>query len=312
VTDTESPVTMLVDVEALHDPRVVELARRLGWSRRETVGALLDVWTLCYQSQETSLRDADIDIAAARDGFAVALREASLARADGDLTYVRGAQRALENVESSNARAGARRARTPRARRARTRGVRTRAYGSPSEYGGEVLQGGEDLHSGQGDTEDTDTDLQEGGAIANARGARVPREQIRRVTDAFQSRWEATYRTKPRWAGREFRNIKALIRSHGANEVVRRVHVMFDDPPPWMTPPLTLNTFVAQFDAFVMRGDDARRAHDASRPPAKHGRHDPDPARPRDTRTPQEVHRDSLRARGLGEDGEPLPPWELP
>lgn len=69
-----------VDDAALTDPRVRKLGRALGISHHEALGRLLPVWMLCYHRRSSELEIEDIDIASERDGFAVAMVQASLAR----------------------------------------------------------------------------------------------------------------------------------------------------------------------------------------------------------------------------------------
>ena len=80
-----------VDDSLLRDPRVVRLARACGWSRRETIGALLDVWAVCYDRVSPSLELADIDIAADREGFGELMIGAGLAAVDSGRVRVSGA-----------------------------------------------------------------------------------------------------------------------------------------------------------------------------------------------------------------------------
>jgi hypothetical protein len=71
---------MSIDDRALRDPRILRLARLTGWSRRETIGALLDVWAVCYDRETPLLLPQDIDIAAEADGFSAKMVEVELAR----------------------------------------------------------------------------------------------------------------------------------------------------------------------------------------------------------------------------------------
>lgn len=71
---------MSIDDSALRDPRVLRLAKRLGWSRRETIGALLDVWAVAYDRATDLLPQEDIDIAAECDTFACDMERVGLAR----------------------------------------------------------------------------------------------------------------------------------------------------------------------------------------------------------------------------------------
>lgn len=83
---------MSVDDSALRDPRVLRLARAVGWSRRETLGALLDVWAIAYDRAVAVIPEEDLDIAAERDGFARAMEVVGLAVAEPEGFRLRGAE----------------------------------------------------------------------------------------------------------------------------------------------------------------------------------------------------------------------------
>lgn len=70
---------MSIDDSFLRDPKVMRLAKRVGWSRRETMGALLDVWAVSYDRATAVLPAEDIDIAAQQDNFACDLIVVGLA-----------------------------------------------------------------------------------------------------------------------------------------------------------------------------------------------------------------------------------------
>jgi len=63
----------------LRDGRVKLLAARLGWSRRETMGALLDVFAAAYDRASDILSSDDIDTAAELAGFTDAMVSVDLA-----------------------------------------------------------------------------------------------------------------------------------------------------------------------------------------------------------------------------------------
>jgi len=95
---------MSIDDKLLRDPRVLRLARALGWSRRETVGALLDVFAVAYDRERDVLPSADIDIAAEREGFADLMFEVDLAEQVRGRVRIKGAKERIEYlVSKSNA-----------------------------------------------------------------------------------------------------------------------------------------------------------------------------------------------------------------
>lgn len=83
---------MSVDDSALRDPRVLRLAKKVGWSRRETLGALLDVWATCYDRASAFAEAEDIDATAQCDGFAAALCKVGLADDSPAGVRVRGVE----------------------------------------------------------------------------------------------------------------------------------------------------------------------------------------------------------------------------
>lgn len=91
---------MSIDDSALRDPRVLRLAKRLGWSRRETLGALLDVWAVAYDRADSVLPQEDIDIAAEQDNFSCDLVLVGLAtQVDGGVR-LRGAEDRIEYLNA--------------------------------------------------------------------------------------------------------------------------------------------------------------------------------------------------------------------
>lgn len=84
---------MSIDDKFPRDPRVVRLGKALAWSRRETIGALIDVFQIAYDREIDVLPEADIDTAAERDGFTVAMIEVGLAeRMRGGGVRIKGAK----------------------------------------------------------------------------------------------------------------------------------------------------------------------------------------------------------------------------
>lgn len=70
---------MSVDDAVLRDPRIDILAKLTGWSRRETLGCLIEIWAVCYDRVDHSLGVKVIDMIAKAEGFAQLMLEAELA-----------------------------------------------------------------------------------------------------------------------------------------------------------------------------------------------------------------------------------------
>jgi len=102
---------MSVDDSFLRDPRVKKLAKLCGWSRRETMGALLDVWAVAYDRAQPTIPAEEIDLAAELDGFTAKMVEAGLAQRtpggrgggyDGDV-WISGVSKRVEYLAGARA-----------------------------------------------------------------------------------------------------------------------------------------------------------------------------------------------------------------
>lgn len=101
---------MSVDDSALRDPKMLRLCKLLGWRPRETVGALVYVWAICYDRETAIVEDpADIDTAADHDGFAEAMISVGLATAEEAGLRLRGVEKRiayLKDQRESGSRGG--------------------------------------------------------------------------------------------------------------------------------------------------------------------------------------------------------------
>lgn len=70
---------MSLDDAVLRDPRITLLSQLLGWSRRETLGCLIEIWAVCYDRVDSALGVKVINLIAQRDGFADLMLEVELA-----------------------------------------------------------------------------------------------------------------------------------------------------------------------------------------------------------------------------------------
>lgn len=82
---------MSIDDKFPRDPRVIRLGKRFGWSRRETMGALIDVFQIAYDRVQDIVPAEDIDTTAERDGFAAAMIEVDLAEQTRAGVRIKGA-----------------------------------------------------------------------------------------------------------------------------------------------------------------------------------------------------------------------------
>lgn len=96
-----------VDDQALDEPRIKRMAKRLGCTRYEVLGRILHVWMLCYQRRSAVVDAVDIDITADLDGFAEAMVAEAMADRDDDAgaIYVRGVSERIGFLERQRERA---------------------------------------------------------------------------------------------------------------------------------------------------------------------------------------------------------------
>ncbi len=92
---------MSVDDSFGRDPRVVRLATLCGWSRRETMGCLFDIWAICYDRITPVLPERDIDIAADLNGFSGHLIGANLGTKVARGVRVSGARVRIKYLKGS-------------------------------------------------------------------------------------------------------------------------------------------------------------------------------------------------------------------
>jgi hypothetical protein len=87
---------MSIDDKFLRDARVVLLGRRFGWGRRETMGALLDLFAIAYDREDDVITAAEIDVTAGEAGFADALIDVDLGERVDDGVRIKGAAERIE------------------------------------------------------------------------------------------------------------------------------------------------------------------------------------------------------------------------
>lgn len=91
-----------VDEQAISEPRIKRMAKRLARSHYEVLGRLMPVWMLCYQRRSAVVQPIDIDIAADLDGFAEAMVSEEMADIDEAGVYVRGVLNRIEFLEKQS------------------------------------------------------------------------------------------------------------------------------------------------------------------------------------------------------------------
>lgn len=82
------------------------------------------------------------------------------------------------------------------------------------------------------------------------------------AVDAFHLAYEQRYGAKPTWTAKRVKQVKDLVRLHGLDEVIRRINVLFSDPPTWMTEPFTVALLVGAFDSLAIGAGVVQRHRD--------------------------------------------------
>jgi hypothetical protein len=95
---------MSIDDALLRDPRVKDLAERLGWHRHQVIGCLLDVWAVCYDRVSPVLTQREVDFACEVSGFCTLMIATKLAAETGHedgSVRVAGVAKRIGYLESS-------------------------------------------------------------------------------------------------------------------------------------------------------------------------------------------------------------------
>ena len=96
---------MSIDDSAPRDPRVKKLARAMGWHRHQALGALIDVWAVCYDRVTAVLTVEDVDLAVEIDGFCARMVECDLARTlpgDANSVHIAGVEKRIGYLNSAS------------------------------------------------------------------------------------------------------------------------------------------------------------------------------------------------------------------
>ena len=97
----------------------------------------------------------------------------------------------------------------------------------------------------------------------------------RGAIDEFDRRYRAAYDgAKPTWGAKQVAQLKKLVHAHRCPEVVRRIGILFEHPPAFLSPPFDVGTLVQHFDklAVVPARREQRFKRDDDQPaiPASH------------------------------------------
>ena len=235
-------VRVNVDSKALGDPRFKLLGRALGVTWFEALGRCLPVWMACYDKRSANLATDEIDLIAERDGFALAMKDARLCRPTGRQMRIAGVTERIEFLKQQKERS--------------LKGVEARTGRSTTRVTERSTVG---LPNGQPYSPDQDhalsPDQDQAPTLDLKEETVVPTEGqiLRGITDDFQARFVAAYEgRKPTWNATTQKLLKALLKQHGADEIHRRIAILFDSPPTWLGGPFTVGTLVAQFDRLVV------------------------------------------------------------
>lgn len=81
----------------------------------------------------------------------------------------------------------------------------------------------------------------------------APREPspLTAVIAVFDAAYREAYGAGATWGAKQSAQLKRLIVAHGADEVTRRIGVLFSGMLDWPRPPYDLNALVSHFDRLV-------------------------------------------------------------
>ncbi len=273
---------MSIDDSALRDPRVLRLAKRLGLSRRETIGTLLDVWAIAYDRQTEVLPQEDVDSAAEIENFSCDMIVVGLAVSCRGGVRISGAQQRVEYLKSRREAGKIGGLKSGESRRDSSKHSFKLSFADREAPAKHSLKHIEARGNPPDPVPDLppdpvpDPDNREGDAaapIAVPLALAVPEPEIaaqphrpkrapakthpdqQLVIDGFHERYKARYGTKPTWDVRSIGQIGTLLKKHTSATLFERMEFMFRKPG-WPEGARSLDTFVRHIDAWV----DATRA----------------------------------------------------
>jgi hypothetical protein len=73
------------------------------------------------------------------------------------------------------------------------------------------------------------------------------------TVSAFHDAYVKAYSARPTWGAKQIGMVKRLVKQHGADEVQKRIALLFDAGlGKWPEPPYTVGVLVSQFDRLVV------------------------------------------------------------
>ncbi len=71
------------------------------------------------------------------------------------------------------------------------------------------------------------------------------------AVDEWFRHYRESYGADPTWGSKQGAQLNRLIKAHSADEVIRRLAILFASPPSWLKPPFDFSTLVQHFDKLV-------------------------------------------------------------
>lgn len=260
---------MSIDDQVLRDPRVIRLSKLMSWSRRETLGCLLDVWALCYDRAWHVLPIDDVDTAAQSEGFHTHLITVGLGRmapldvdadADADIdlavgdgvgdgvTYgihIAGAAKRVAYLQTHDDKSAKGGKRSGEVRRQ-----------SVSVFTNDEAKSKRAANPLPTLIASASVDPGVDPSVGDTRGKRA-NVRWQEVIEAFTESYATANGAPPSWttnaARRALKPLRAIVREHGADEVIRRIRLVHATPPNWPPGPWDVTMFVQHFDRLVTR-----------------------------------------------------------
>lgn len=248
------------DSRSRHDPRYKRLARRLSVSHADAYGRAIWVWFELYERAGAFMSAEDIDIAAEFDGFAAAMVACELAEETPDGIRVRGNERAAWVEKRRDTAIEGGRARAATATRKSGRFVSSTTKDQPETSRKPAkLPAVDQPRTSPPDLAPAPAlapDLKAGPRQAQPVVETPERQAIRQVADCWYLHYEGRTGQRPTWTpedkGKVFGQFKGLVKAKGADEVCRRIGILFDAPPRFLAGSVPdVSTLAQHFDKLV-------------------------------------------------------------